>query len=726
MEFTLKRLITILSILFFQFQLQAAHIVGGDMFYDCIGGNTYRITVKLYRDCLSGGAEFDSNLPITVFNGSNIQIDNFSIPFPGSSLVDVFLDNPCITLPGDICVQEAIYTKVVTLPPSGNGYTLAYQRCCRGPAVTNLVVPEEVGLTLTIDIPPSALATCNSSARFSNYPPLVICANQNIDFDHSATDPDGDELVYELCTPFHGGTTFAPAPDPATPPPYTPVPWGAPFSEDNPFNLGFLSIDPTTGFLTGKAEVPGLYVVGVCVKEYRDGNLISISRRDFLFKVLNCEIELEAGMTAQEDLPDFVSYCQGLTINFKNTSWGGDFYAWDFGVAGIDTDVSTDFSPSYTFPAPGSYAVRLIVNPGWPCTDTVIRTFTVNNKITAEFSPPDPQCITDNSFDFEGGGIYPSVEEGTTFLWDFGEFSEPPTSTEENPSGVVFNSSGSHTVTYTVKYDVCEIKHTEEIFVFAEPYISFSVPDELKCAPYTAKFTDLSFAHTPIYYDWNFGDGGTSTEQNPIHVYEDVGVYDVTLTIRTDSGCIDTLTLLRENLIEIFPRPTSLFSVAPERQDEYHADFYFTDLSSGGVSQRFYFADGFTSDELGVWHNYSEPGVYYPWQIVTNEYGCTDKSYQKLTVVPIIPVIVPNAFTPDGNGYNNSFTPVFYESQVFKLFIYNRWGELIYFANEYEASWDGAYNGKLVEDGVYLWKIIYTAFDTGLPVEIEGHVTVLR
>ncbi len=720
-----KTLIILILLCCAHFKAQASHIVGGDIYYDCVGGNTYTITVKLYRDCLSDGAGFDPNLPITIFNGSNVQIGNFSIPFPGSTLLDPDFNNECITLPTDICVEEAIYTRTITLPSSTNGYTLAYQRCCRGPGVTNLEVPEDIGLTLTVVIPPPELATCNSNARFNNYPPLVICANQEITFDHSATDPDGDELVYELCTPFTGGTSFLPAPDPATAPPYTPVTWAAGYSGTDPFGPGFLSIDASTGMLTGVAEVPGLYVVGVCVKEYRDGNLISTSTRDFLFKILNCEIELEADMLSQTQLPGFISFCQGLAVNFQNNSYGGEFYKWDFGVPGIDTDVSTEFSPSYTFPAPGTYEVTLVVNPGWPCTDTVTEIFIVNDTVTAEFVPPDPQCIVDNSFDFFGGGTYP--DDGTSFIWDFGGASDPLTSDAENPSDIVFTTAGPHEVTYTVNYDVCTINHTEEIFVFAEPSILFSVPDELKCAPYTAKFTDLSFAHTPIYYDWDFGDGGTSTDQNPTHVYTEIGVYDVTLTIRTDSGCIDTLTLVREDLIELFPRPISKFTVAPDRQDEYHADFYFIDFSEDGVSQRFYFADGFTSDETEVWHNYSDPGVYYPFQIVTNEYGCTDRSYQQVTVVPIIPVIVPNAFTPDGNKYNNVFEPVFYEDQVYQLYIYNRWGELVYTANEYAATWDGTYiDGKIAPDGVYIWKIIYTEFDTGIPVEIKGHVTLLR
>jgi len=724
----LKCFITILLSLFFIGYANASHIVGGDMYYDCLGGNSYRITIKVYRDCLSDGAAYDPNLPVTVFNGANVQIDHFTIPFPGSVTLDVLLDNPCITLPSDICVEEAVYTKVVTLPPSTSGYILSYQRCCRGPAVTNLFDPGSQGLTLQIDIPPPALATCNNSARFTNYPPLVLCAGQELIFDHSAIDPDGDDLVYELCAPFSGGTDLSPAPDPASPPPYSPVVWAPGISAFDPFGAGTLDIDPVTGILTAVPEAPGLYAVGVCVKEYRAGVLISTSRRDFLFKVLNCDIELEAEIIPQEDLVTFVSFCQGLEIQFENNSYGGDFYKWDFGVPGIGTDVSTEFEPSYTFPSPGTYEVILVVNPGWPCTDTSQETFIVQDAINAFFTPPVAQCIVGNSFDFVGEGVYPPTAGGTTFEWDFGGFSTPLTSNLESPSGIVFTAYGTQSITYTVNYEICTESFTDEIFVFAEPTINFTVPDELKCAPYTAQFIDLSFAHTEIFYFWDFGDGvGTSSEQNPEYVYNEVGLYDVTLTIWTDSGCIDTLTLLRENLIEIFPAPTAAFTVTPDVQDEYHADFFFTDESIDGIKHWFYFADGDFSSLNEVWHNYNEPGVYYPYVIVENEYGCRDRAQQMITIIPVIPVLVPNAFTPDGNSYNNIFQPIFYESQVFQLFIYDRWGELIYAEHAMDASWNGAYNnGQLAPDGIYIWKIIYTDYKSELPVEIGGHVTLLK
>jgi len=712
--------------LFFNLNVLASHIVGGEMYYDCIGGNEYRITLKLYRDCLSDGAGFDDPLPITIFNGSNVNIGGFTIDFPGSINLDVnFNNNPCVTVPSDICVEEAVYTKIVTLPASSNGYTLAYQRCCRGPSITNLNTPEDQGLTLTITIPPNNLAICNSSPRFTNYPPLLLCANEELIFDHSATEPDGDEIVYEICAPNQGGTDIDPAPNPVPPPPYNAVVWAGGVSTVNPFGMGVIAINSTTGLLSATPQTAGLYAVGICAKEYRNGVLISTTTRDFLFTVMNCEIELGADITPQVDLPTFVSYCQGLTVDFENGSFGGSSWHWDFGVDGINTDVSSDFEPSYTFPSAGIYSVELIVSQSVGCSDTTLQDFIINDSLTAEFSPPEPQCITGNSFDFIGEGIQPA---GSTYEWNFGVNATPLNSTIQNQNNVVFTQSGFVPITFTTHFETCTESFTDQIFIYKEPVIAFTIKDELKCAPYKAHLINLSQADTPMYSEWDFGDGSaTSTDTHPFHIYDTPGVYDVSLTIFTDSGCVANLELIRPNLIEIFPSPVSEFFVTPLVQDEYEAHFTFTDLSDDDVvKQWFHFANGASTPFDPYTYTYPEPGVYHPYQIVENQYGCQDRSYKTIKVVPVIPILVPNAFTPDGDMFNNTFKPVLYKPRQFQMFIYNRWGNLIYYSNDAYGEWDGSYKGQLAPDGVYIWRIIYNDFKYNLPQELKGHVTLLR
>ncbi|MBN4073149.1 PKD domain-containing protein [Crocinitomix catalasitica] len=722
----MKRLLhTLIILLGFQGLSFGSHIVGGEIYYDCLGGNEYKITVKIWRDCNSTGAAFDANMPITIFNGSNVQIDHFYIPFPGSTMLVPDFSNPCVTIPPDICVEEAVYVMTRTLPASASGYTITYQRCCRGPNVTNLVDPEDTGLTLTIEIPPSAAAVCNSSPRFTNYPPLLLCNNETLIFDHSATEPDGDVIVYELCNPYTGGTSTAPAPDPAAAPPYNAVIWASGASATTPFITGSITIDSNTGLLTAAPGLEGLFAVAVCAKEYRAGVLISTTVRDFLFRVFSCEITMEAIITPQVDMSTFVSYCQGLTITFENDSYGGTNYEWNFGDGSA---TSSAFEPTHTFPGPGTYVIMLVVNPGWTCTDTSYETFIINDEIIATYSRPEGQCIIGNSFDFFGAGVYPPPSDGTTFIWDFGPDATPTSSTDENPGGITFSESGWHEVTFTVNYDICEIEYLDSVQVYAEPTIDFTVIDELRCAPYTANFIDLSTADTEIFYSWDFGDGGElGTVANPSHVYEYPGLYDVELTIWTTSGCVATLTLMKPDLIEVFPSPISDFEVSPLEQDVFHPFFDFTDLSIDSDQHFYYFGDGTSTTERYVTHTYIESGYHNPYQVVINQYGCPDTSWVQIYVRPHTTIYIPNAFTPNAGHLNSFWFPQIRDTDGFKIYLYNRWGQLIRYSENEDFYWDGTTpSGALAPDDTYVYKIWWIDVDTGLQNEKIGHVTLIR
>jgi gliding motility-associated-like protein len=714
-------------LIYFSITAKASHIVGGEMYYDCLGGNQYRITVKLYRDCNSTGASYDNPLNITFFDGNNVNIGGTTIPFPGSQVLNPdFNGNPCVTPPSNVCIEEAIYEKIVTLPPSNSGYTIAYQRCCRTPNLINLSNPGGQGLTLSCQIPPDAIAICNSSPRFNNFPPLYLCNGEQLIFDHSANEPDGDNIVYELCTPFQGASSANPMPTVVPDPPFNFINWGPGFSASAPLGANSsISINSSTGLLTATPSATGLYIVGVCAKEYRNGVLISTTTRDFMFSVFNCIVELAASITPQNQLTTFVDYCQGTTIQFENDSYNADTYYWDFGVPGITTDVSTDFEPSYTFPGEGTYVVTLVASKIAGCSDTTEQTFIVYNNFEPDFIPPDSQCIINNSFDFEAVGLLPS---NSTYLWDFGPNATPNNSTNQNPTNIVFNQSGSIPITLTATYEVCVIEITKSIYIYRAPTIDFTTIDELKCAPYNAHLINQSSADTPFNSFWTFGDGSTSNETHPYHVYEYPGLYDVTLSIWTTTGCIDSLFMSRPNLIQVFPSPTSVFDVTPLEQNEYEAHFTFTDLSDSNevVKQWFYFDNGAYTPFSPFTYTYPDPGVYYPYQIVENQYGCRAKSQKKIIVTPVIPILVPNAFTPDGDLYNNTFKPVLYKPQQYQMYIWNRWGELVYSSNDAYGEWDGTYKGENAPEGVYIWRIIYHEYDTGLPKQIQGHVTLLR
>ncbi len=717
----------VLSILMIVFSLSAfaEHIVGGEIYYDCLGNDQYRFTIKVYRDCNSSGAQFDSPLALGVFrNSDNSLYDTYNVAYPGSTQLPVVFNNPCVEPPSNICVQEAVYQVQITLPESAEGYTVVYERCCRGPAIENLQNPDAQGLTLSATVPgTNSGVSCNSSPRFNNYPPLLLCNNEELVFDHSATDPDGDVIEYELCTPFDGGSQFNPAPDPPNNPPYANIVWDNGFNATQPFGAsGPITLDPNSGQLNASPSLLGRFVVGVCAKEYRNGNLISVTRRDFQFTVFNCNITLAADVVAQEELANFNSYCDGLTIDFENDSYGGTSYEWYFGDPGNPGPNSTDFEPTYTYPGEGEYDVMLIVNPGWPCTDTSIRTFQVYESLDASFIPPAAQCITGNSFDFEGLGSY---DNAATFEWTFGPNANISTATSEDVSGVTFDTSGYIPVTFDVSWNVCDGSYTDSVFVYREPEINFGIDTGLYCAPFTANFVDSSLADAPIIYNWDFGDGNTSTESDPTHVYTNPGVYDVSLNIQVNEGCIADLTLNKPGLIEVFPSPIADFTVDPAYTDVFNTEITLTDFSIDSDQHYYQLNETADTTERNLTYHFLEGGYHYPYQVVTNEFGCKDTAVRQIFVEPRTTMYLPNAFTPNGDETNDVFKPVIFDVTEYEFLIFNRWGQVIFETNNTSEGWDGKINGKLAPDNVYLWKVKYRNHKS-IMEEHVGHFSLIK
>lgn len=699
--------------------------MGGDLYYDYLGGNNYRITLVLFRDCASTGASYDDPMSIGIFDMNNNLVQEVQIPFPGSEVLPVVLNNPCVTPPTGICTERAIYQQVVNLPPTTGGYNLAYQRCCRGPNVTNLITPEDTGLTLITHITgTNSNALVNSSPRFNNYPPLVICNNDVLNFDHSATDPDGDELVYELITPFAGATDVDPMPQPPPSPPYFPVNFAGGFSPVNPLGPGAtISLNSSTGQLLADPEMLGLFVVGIRVKEYRNGVLIGQSDRDFLFKVVNCVINLQAEVVPQAEASNFISYCQGYDAQFENSSFGGTNYFWDFGVDTLDTDVSTAFEPSYTYPGPGEYQVTLVVNPGWPCTDTSFQTFIILENLDVSFTVQDSMCITGNSHDFDG--IYDGPAD-PLYTWFFGPAASIPTANTLDVNGVSFSEAGYIPVTLSAETDLCSGSYTDIVFIYDRPEINFGIDPELKCAPYTVQFIDSSTSYAPLTYWWDFGDGTNSDEANPEHTYEIPGFYDVTLSIASSEGCLAALTLTKEDLIRMYPSPTAGFTVSPEEQTVFSPFFTATDLSVGSDVVFYIYNDSMYIYERNPSFTFIESGGHTIYQVVENQYGCRDTASHIVRVIPQTTLYIPNTFTPDNNDYNNVFFPVVYDAMNYEFDIYNRWGELIFHSTKPREGWDGSYKNKICQDGTYTYKLRYTDIESNETFIVTGFVNLLR
>ena len=194
---------------------KATHLVGGEMTYTCLGDNLYEIQLVIYRDCgptNTNGTGFDAVGDVAIYNSNNEQVQLIQISNPVSSTIgDETVGNDCLELPTDLCIEQGVYNFFVELPAIEGGYQIAYQRCCRNDQIINIDNPEDFGSTFTVHIPGSdEVNECNSSPTFNSSPPVALCLGDEINIDLSATDSDGDELVYELTTPLHGANDIEP------------------------------------------------------------------------------------------------------------------------------------------------------------------------------------------------------------------------------------------------------------------------------------------------------------------------------------------------------------------------------------------------------------------------------------------------------------------------------------------------------------------------------------
>ncbi len=368
MNYSLRTLIAIFFFIHFQFIAHATHIVGGEMNYTCLGNNEFEISLTIFRDCENGSpyAWFDDPAKIGIYDIDGVLVDSLFIELIGNDTLDQTLSNECFVAPIEVCVHTTTYNSIVELPPRIGGYELIYQRCCRNTTIVNIVEPLSAGATYSARITEEALLECNSSAQFLSWPPIYICAGEPIYFDQSATDIDGDSIAYSLCTPLLGATPDVPEP----------LPWEQTVPEplvwlDPPYNLtnvlgGIpLEIDPITGLLTGTPNTLGQFVVGICLEEYRNGELISTTRRDFQYNVGECNAVYAAFFA-----PEF--QCDELQVNFENNSEFADAFEWYFNDPGNPDAISFEMNPSYVFSDTGTYQVMLVAQPGI-CADTFIQ-----------------------------------------------------------------------------------------------------------------------------------------------------------------------------------------------------------------------------------------------------------------------------------------------------------------------------------------------------------------
>lgn len=464
----MKRITLLCMALLCSFIAHATHIVGGSLTYEHIGGASYRVTLKMYRDCRPGNAAFAGSVTVQVRdqNGNGFSPSkDFTMPFATSTPVNPYVDTCAVV--SNLCLEEAIYTRVVNIfPPLTGGYFLFVRYCCRNSTLNNINNPLSTGDNWNTYIPDMSLLITNSSPVWVNPPPVFVCQAEPINFDFSATDADGDSLVYSWYAPSDSMTPTIVSGN-AT---YTPVSYQAGYGPNNPCGGPNLIINPQTGFITGAPPNIGQFVAGVRVEEFRNGVKIGQTERDFQFNVIFCPPVAQASMGAPAGV------CSGSNVQFVNTSDPASSYFWNFGDGSTLADTSNIQSPNYTYPGLGPYTVQLVINVGTACADTAYQVVQLSYVTTAMSPSNDSACVgqpitfTDNSVPSPNSTI-------TGYWWDFGDMT---TSTAQNPTHA-YGASGTYTIYHSSTNDLgCDDTIMQTVYIIAPP-IALAGNDTFAC-----------------------------------------------------------------------------------------------------------------------------------------------------------------------------------------------------------------------------------------------------
>ena len=581
--------------------ISATHVVGGELKYEHVEDDLYEIILTFRRDCITGAADaqFDSPVKIWIFNGEgNIKLNvgnggKFFMNLNTQDTLNQIIRSDCGFEGTQVCVEETIYKGNLRLPfnPGEDGYILAYQRCCRNMTLENILDADLVGGTWTTAISPEVqnLNNQNDSPEFVDWAPVYVCANEDVNFDHSAIDSDGDSLVYKLCTPLDGASVAEPIPNSAPKPPYIPVTWKDPYSLNNLLGGLPIQIDSETGLLTGSPNLVGQFLVGICVEEYRDGVKIGEVRRDFQYNVRICSDPPTALFEAND------GNCDGPELLFDNQSLGGTSFQWNFDFPNTDAAfLSSDENPRFVYDTPGVYDVQLIVTRGSDaCSDTIVQQIAaIFTDIDVKYDLQIQACNDDGSYIIRL--ISRSEEPQTGFGIIGSEWMITQNGVTETFNSNIVNlnidasdfiielQSESGTGCKKTLIDTVSISDLDHIADF-----EFELASCPELGTATISFGDVSNAlniyDTPVGYNWTVVDGAMETTFSDSSFNYDVideNVIDVTLVVDFGGGCNATVT--KEIIIQDLV-PQASYTLEPIGcPDDGTVDLSFINTSADG------------------------------------------------------------------------------------------------------------------------------------------------
>ncbi|TRX58386.1 PKD domain-containing protein [Fulvivirga sp. M361] len=642
--------------------LYATHIIGGELTYNCLGGNNYKFSLTVYSECGSE-AVLESFYPIRYYATElNIVPESplsFNVFKISQQEVPLFCDALLTDCSGGGArgVEKVLYEGTVNLSgqPRAGDWRFFWKRSARSEQITTLLLPEEEDFFLDASLN-NLDVSCNNSPSFSNSAVITACINSPQTLNNATEERDGDVLRYSLVTPksdYNMDVVFKTG-----------------YNEQN-----FLTFPSTpdlsanTGDLMFEANMLEIGITDFKVEEYRNGKLIGWVKRAIQMTTIDCSNNLPVLSDFTSINTDSISVCAGDSISLEIFAQDDDVVPLKMELLSGDPGVFQVANNNSTVPL-GRFRWRTTTS------DVGIYSFVVS---VSDDKCPEPG-ITTKTYQiyvnlplFDLGAdlplncnarvlLAPTVSGGSgdyTYAWDDGSF------------GTSLNAGiGQYFLTINDNITGCVAK--DSITLFPEFLPGFKA-DSL-CFGLTTAFTDTTINNSSTKniasWLWDFGDGTTSTSKDPRHTYTASGRYSVKLTVKDDAPAPCTYTISKDIKIceppavnvSIVGRCSSPSSVTvlvfPKNTDPCNSfSEVIVDFGDGAIDTCIVrpevICDGTVDDCVplpaitcnAIPHAYTTGGTYTAEVKVKNEFSCFSSTTESTKVLQSPNLnIIPNDF----------------------------------------------------------------------------------
>jgi len=399
--------------------------------------------------------------------------------------------------------------------------------------------------------------------------------------------------------------------------------------------------------------------------------------------------------------------CAGDTANL--TATGGAQYEWSNGGNAANTNV-----------APATTQIYIVtVTDSNNCLQTDNVTVNVHNLSNADAGTDQNICAGDSATLTANGG--------SNYLWSNNAGTQSITVTPV--------SNTSYIVTVSDNFG-CSSVDSVAVTISPIPEVNFSSDISEGCQPLEVHFSSLQNLNIQSFF-WNFNDpsagvSNTSDLQNPVHVFNTSGSFNISLTVTNNAGCSNNLII--NNMITVHPQPVANFSYVISEGNFDNTPVQFNDQSILATTWHWNFGEpASVSENISTspspQHTYLTAGSFIACLIVESERGCIDTSCKEVLIKHNIMFYSPSAFTPDQDGLNDYFSVkgIGFNTDTFLFYIFSRWGEEIFHTDDINFRWDGTVkeSNRIAPEGVYTWVVIVKDFN-GETRKYFGTVTLLK